>query len=67
MLIKAYIPIVYIQLAFSRTVKGRYSSYATQKIPYIKMPTKAKIIKLFKKLLSIAYRGKEKNILLIRI
>ena len=31
------------------------------------MPIEIKIIKLFKKLLSIAYRKKEKNILLAKI
>ena len=30
------------------------------------MPIRQKIIKLFKKLLSIVYRGKEKNILLAK-
>ena len=31
------------------------------------MPNRIKIVKLFKKLLSIAYKGKEKNILLTKI
>ena len=31
------------------------------------MPIGIRIVKLFKKLLSIVYRGKEKNILLVRI
>ena len=39
----------------------RHNSYITRKIPYIKMSIGIKIVKLSKQLLSIAYRGKEKN------
>ena len=58
---------VYIHLAFSKAIKSRYNSYATQKIPYIRISNRIKIVELFKKLLSIVYRGKEKNILLAKI
>ena len=54
-------------MAFSKTIKSKYSSDATQKIPYIRMLSKMKIVELFKKLLSVAYRGEKKNILLARI
>ena len=53
-------------MAFSKAIKDRYSSYTTKKFFYIKILIKIKIIKLFKKLLSIIYRGKEKNILLTK-
>ena len=39
----------------------RYNNYAARKIPYIKMLIKIKIVELFKQLLSMACRGKEKN------
>ena len=45
----------------------RHNSYVTKKIPYKRMLNGIKIIKLSKQLLSIAYRGKEKKILLARI
>ena len=45
----------------------RHDSYATKKIPYRKILNGIRIIKLFKQPLSIAYRGKEKNILLVKI
>ena len=54
-------------MAFSRAIKSKYSSYIIKKILYIRMLNRIKIIKLFKKLLSVAYRGKEKNILLAKI
>ena len=54
-------------MAFSKTIKSRYSSYIIRKIFYIKMLNKIKIVELFKELLSIVYKGKEKNILLVRI
>ena len=39
----------------------RYDSYATRKIPYIKILIRIKIVELSKQLLSIVYGGKEKN------
>ena len=54
-------------MAFNRAAKSRYSNNITQKISYIRMPIKIKIVELFKKLLPIAYREKEKNILLAKI
>ena len=58
---------VYTQLVFSKTAKGRYSNYIIKKILYTRILNRIKIIKLSKELLSMAYRGKEKNILLTRI
>ena len=58
---------VYIQLASNRTAKGRYGSYITRKISYIKMLNRIRIVKLSREPLSITYRGKEKNILLAKI
>ena len=46
-------------MAFSKAVKSKYSSYITKKIFYIKILNKIKIVKLFKKPLSIVYRGKK--------
>ena len=54
-------------MAFSKAIKSGYSSSITKKILYIRMLTGIKIVELFKKLLSIVYKGKEKNILLARI
>ena len=45
----------------------RYNSNAIKKIPYRRMLNRIKIVKLSKQLLSIVYKGKEKNILLARI
>ena len=45
----------------------RYNSYITRKIPYRKMLNKIRIIELSKQLLSMVYRGKEKNALLAKI
>ena len=44
----------------------KYNSYITRKILYRKMLNKIKIIKLSKQPLSMAYRGKEKNVLLTK-
>ena len=44
----------------------RYNSYITRKIPYRKILNRIRIVELSKQLLSIAYRGKEKNVLLVR-
>ena len=54
-------------MAFNKAARGKYSSYIIKKISYIKMFNKIKIVELFKKLLSIVYKGKKKNILLARI
>ena len=47
-------------MASSKATKNKYSSNATQKIPYIRIPTGTKIVKLFKKPLSIAYKKKKR-------
>ena len=39
----------------------KYNNYITKKIPYTKILMRIKIVKLFKNLLFIAYRGKEKT------
>ena len=44
----------------------RYNSYATKKIPYRRILNGIKIVELSKQPLSMAYKGKEKNILLAR-
>ena len=48
-------------MACNQRMVYRYNNYATRKIPYIKMPIRIKVVELSKQLLSIAYRGKEKN------
>ena len=48
-------------MAYNWKIVYRYNSYATKKILYTKILIKIKIVKLFKQLLSMAYRGKEKN------
>ena len=47
-------------MAYNRKMAYRYNSYTARKIPYIKILNRIKIVELFKKLLSIVYRGKEK-------
>ena len=54
-------------MAYNQKIVHRYNNYITKRIPYRRMLNRIKIIKLFKQLLSMAYRGKEKNILLVRI
>ena len=54
-------------MASNRVIKSRYNNSITKKVFYIKMLNKIKIIKLFKELLFMVYRGKEKNILLAKI
>ena len=44
----------------------KYNSYVTKKIPYRKMLNGIKIIELSKQPLSMVYKGKEKNILLVK-
>ena len=39
----------------------RHNSYTTRKILYTKISIRIKIVELSKQLLSMAYRGKEKN------
>ena len=48
-------------MACNRRMAYRYNSYATRKIPYIKMLIRTEIIELSKQLLSMVCRGKEKN------
>ena len=48
-------------MACNQKIIYRYNSYITRKIPYIKILIRIKIIELSKQLLSMAYRGKEKN------
>ena len=48
-------------MACNQKIAYRYNSYTTRKIPYTKILIKIKIVELSKYLLSIAYRGKEKN------
>ena len=44
----------------------KYNSYATRKIPYRKVLNGIRMVKLSKQPLSIAYKGKEKNVLLAK-
>ena len=53
-------------MAYNRRIAHKYNSYITKKISYIKMLIRIKIVELSKQLLSIAYRGKEKNVLLAK-
>ena len=48
-------------MACNQRIVYRYNSYATKKIPYMRMLIKTKIAELSKQPLSMAYRGKEKN------
>ena len=48
-------------MAYNQKIIYRHNSYITRKIPYIKMLIRIRIIKLSKKPLSIACRGKEKK------
>ena len=48
-------------MACNQKIVYRYNSYATKKIPYIRMSIRIRIVELSKQPLSIAYRGKEKN------
>ena len=48
-------------MACNQKIVYRHNSYATRKIPYIRMSIRIKIVKLFKQLLSMACGGKEKN------
>ena len=54
-------------MAFSKTVENRYNSGTTKNVPYTRMLNRIKIVELSKKLLSIVYKRKEKNILLAKI
>ena len=54
-------------MACNGKIVYKYNSYVTRKIPYRKMFNGIRIVELSKQPLSIAYRGKEKNILLARI
>ena len=48
-------------MAYNRRIVHRYDSYATKKIPYIRILIKIRMVELSKQPLSMAYRGKEKN------
>ena len=48
-------------MAYNQKIIYRYNSYATKKIFYTRIPIKIRIVELSKQLLSMAYRGKEKN------
>jgi hypothetical protein len=48
-------------MACNQRMAHKYDSYATKKIPYIRMLIRIKIVELSKQPLSMAYRGKEKN------
>ena len=48
-------------MACNRKIVYRYNSYATRKIPYIRILIGIKIVELSKQPLSIACRGKEIN------
>ena len=54
-------------MACNQKMAHQYNSYITKKIPYRKMLNRIKIVKLSKQPLFMAYRRKEKNILLARI
>ena len=48
-------------MACNQKIIYRYNSYITQKIPYIKILIRIKIVKLSKQPLSMVCGGKEKN------
>ena len=48
-------------MAYNQRIIYRYNNYTTKKIPYIRIPIRIRIVKLFKQLLSIVYEGKETN------
>jgi hypothetical protein len=48
-------------MACNQRMVYKYNSYATKKIPYIKILIKIKIVELSKQLLSMVCRGKEIN------
>ena len=48
-------------MACNRKMAYRYNSYATKKIPYMRISIEIKIVKLSKQPLSIVYRGKKTN------
>ena len=48
-------------MACNRKMVYRYNSYATRKIPYIRISIKIRMVKLSKQPLSMAYGRKEKN------
>ena len=48
-------------MACNQKIAYRYNSYATRKIPYIKMLIGIRMVELSKQPLSMAYGGKEKN------
>ena len=48
-------------MACNQKMAYRYNNYTTRKILYTKISIRIRIVELFKQLLSMAYRGKEKN------
>ena len=48
-------------MACNRRIVYRYNSYATKKIPYIRVLIRIKIVELSKQLLSMACGVKKKN------
>ena len=48
-------------MAYNRKIVYRYNSYATRKIPYIRISIGIRIVELSKQPLSIVYGGKEIN------
>ena len=48
-------------MAYNRKMVYRHNSYATRKIPYIKMLIRIRMVELSKQLLFMACGGKEKN------
>ena len=48
-------------MACNQRIVYRYNNYIAKKIPYIRILIGIRIVELFKQLLFIAYRGKEKN------
>ena len=48
-------------MVYNQKMAYRHNSYVTRKIPYIRIFIGIKMVELFKQLLFMAYRGKEKN------
>ena len=53
-------------MAYNWRIVYKYNSYVTKKIPYRKILNGIRMVKLSKQPLSMAHRGKEKNVLLAR-
>ena len=48
-------------MAYNQKIVHRHNSYATRKIPYIKISIRISMVELSKQLLFIVCGGKEKN------